>query len=1054
MATSPVLAFDVDGRPYMLEFWLMCMRLHLRCFIRDGFYLLEHTSGSLPTPATPTEPAADAGEDVQRRYRADSLAYGQWMERDTVAQRAVRALLPVEQRDHFRQVTSAQTLFDAVVRHYSSLSLATRPLQQRRPLLGEVQPLVEEESVGTCTSASAGGATSGGGGSRGGQQRQQRQPETPSPQQLREWVSQQCVPGSVDGTSIVCGDLYGLTDWRPPRHVHSKTQSGLYTLTTKPAHVAPSGQLVASCSCRLLTHQTLLWHHRLGHPSLPHLRGMHSRLLVSGLLKSLPPLPCSLAPPCLLCVEGRQRAAPHSSSFLPTTAPLQTLHMDVWGPAHIRGQDQERYFLLVVDDYTRYTMVFPLQSKADFRSGIAQLFTLPASPQHNGIAERCIGLIMEVARTFMIHAATPHFQWSFAVQYAAYQLNLWPRVSMPETLPTLHWTGEVGDASAFRVPPKWTPSPHRFLLPQGGDPVANDTAATRRSPHLETPPGFPPRPPSPPPQPVAVDSGAAEGGDTGGADSGGAGPGVADSRGAESGGAGSGGADSGGAVNPSGGGVVGVPTGAWSSCAGGAGAGYTRGTRGTKGTGGAATGGAGGTIAVGTGGIRATSAGGATAGGTGGTGAGGTGARGAGGTRAAGAGDTGATGARGAKAGGSGDTGIGQQQRSRRQETLLPLQLREWVVRRGRSGAGAWRTGAGGTGAGGSGATRGIGGAAAGGAGGTRARGLRGTGAIGAGCTGAGGARGGGAGGSRGTGAGGVGDGGSGTSQPQLPPGSPLPAPSPYPVQTGSLAERREPKSYHASPVRTVSRARLPRPPRVPGMHIMVLCPSSVPQRVALPSPLASSLPDVMDPKSDLARAASPTVTRLLATFVTDPSFESAAASALVTELVDFLATCRLDFVASLVNESESDCPPSVRGELSLGSDVLGCNTYVDEVPPPGANIVDGMWIFIAKRPPGSPPAFKGSLHKEIWLCCPPGFTGSFPEGTQWSLRRPVYGLCQASREWHDTLRTTLAALGLSHSTADPSLFLRTDPSLPPFYVLVYVDHLVFAMLKQMNKNN
>ncbi|CAI7811441.1 unnamed protein product [Closterium sp. NIES-53] len=33
--------------------------------------------------------------------------------------------------------------------------------------------------------------------------------------------------------------------------------------------------------------------------------------------------------------------------------------------------------------------------------------------------------------------------------------------------------------------------------------------------------------------------------------------------------------------------------------------------------------------------------------------------------------------------------------------------------------------------------------------------------------------------------------------------------------------------------------------------------------------------------------------------------------------------------------------------------------TYVDEVPPPRANIVDGMWIFRVKRPPGSPPAFK-----------------------------------------------------------------------------------------------
>ncbi|CAI7851621.1 unnamed protein product [Closterium sp. NIES-54] len=87
----------------------------------------------------------------------------------------------------------------------------------------------------------------------------------------------------------------------------------------------------------------------------------------------------------------------------------------------------------------------------------------------------------------------------------------------------------------------------------------------------------------------------------------------------------------------------------------------------------------------------------------------------------------------------------------------------------------------------------------------------------------------------------------------------------------------------------------------------------------------------------------------------------------------------------------------------------------------------------------------QGSLHEEIWLRRPPGFTGSFPAGTQWSLRRPVYGLREAPREWHDTLRTTLAALGFAPSTADPCLFLRTDATLPPFYVLVYVDDLVFA---------
>ncbi|CAI7786281.1 unnamed protein product [Closterium sp. NIES-54] len=139
--------------------------------------------------------------------------------------------------------------------------------------------------------------------------------------------------------------------------VSSGSLSGLHLPSFSPNLVAPP------CSCRLLSHQTLLWHRCLGHPSLPLLRGMHSRLLVSGRPKSLPPLPPSPAPPCLPCVEGRQRAAPHSSSFLPTTALLQTLHMDVWGPACVSGQGRECYFLLVVDDYMRYTTALPLCNK-------------------------------------------------------------------------------------------------------------------------------------------------------------------------------------------------------------------------------------------------------------------------------------------------------------------------------------------------------------------------------------------------------------------------------------------------------------------------------------------------------------------------------------------------------------------------------------------------------------------------------------------------------------------------------------------------------------------
>ncbi|CAI7921568.1 unnamed protein product [Closterium sp. NIES-54] len=103
----------------------------------------------------------------------------------------------------------------------------------------------------------------------------------------------------------------------------------------------------------------------------------------------------------------------------------------------------------------------------------------------------------------------------------------------------------------------------------------------------------------------------------------------------------------------------------------------------------------------------------------------------------------------------------------------------------------------------------------------------------------------------------------------------------------------------------------------------MALRPSSFPQHVVLPLPPASSLPDVPDPESYLAHSDSPTVTRVLATLFTDPSFASTAASALLTELIDFFSASRIDYFKSLVTDSESDCPSSVGGELALGCDVL-----------------------------------------------------------------------------------------------------------------------------------
>ncbi|CAI7843499.1 unnamed protein product [Closterium sp. NIES-53] len=630
----------------------------------------------------------------------------------------------------------------------------------------------------------------------------------------------------------------------------------------------------------------------------------------------LPPLLPSPAPPCLPCVEGRQRTAPHSS-FPPTTSPLQTLHMDAWGSVRVSGQDCERYFLLVVDNYTQYTTVFPLRSKVqdlpvlrlhsdrggelssdllrDFcrREGILQSFTLPASPQQNWIVERCIGLFMEVSRSSIIHAAASNFQWPFAVRYAVHQLNLWHCVSLPETLPTLRWTRKVGDASVFRV---W--GSRAFVCDTSADKLSSRAIpsvflgfppdapgwqfyhpTSRRPPPVDP---LPPQGPSPSgvsqvdPLPetvhvkVAVDSCAAKGAASGGAASGGAASGGAEPGGADPGNAKPGGAEPEGA-EPGGAESEGAESGGAEPR--GAGATSPRGAGVTAGAGG--TGGAG---AAGPGGARTR----ARDPGAGGAGAGGTSA-GSAGARDTGAGDSGAggTGVGGAEAGGA-EAG----------------------------GAGAWGAASGGTGVGFTVQRRPLFFSPPPSSLPPPASVLRQV--LSLPCS-------------------------TGLppsllsppphlSQSQLYPYSPLPVPSPYTEQADSFIELREVESCLASPIRAVRTGRrvpCPRPHPIPCTHIMTLRPSSVPLQVPLPPPPESSLPAVPDPESDLARAASPTVPRLLATVVTDPSFESAATSALFAELVEFTAASRLDYATSLVVESKSDCPPSVEGECALGTDVL-----------------------------------------------------------------------------------------------------------------------------------
>ncbi|CAI7767181.1 unnamed protein product [Closterium sp. NIES-53] len=670
---------------------------------------------------------------------------------------------------------------------------------------------------------------------------------------LQDAWADQFTPGGQRVTHRTCSQT--------GRHLATFTcrpGSSLYTVTTVSHPVTASGQVVAS-----------------------------SQVFAAASRSSPASAPCSCRP------LSHQTLAPPPWSPLPASSSRHGLPY----PSRVRGQGNERYFLLVVDDYSRYTTVFPLRRKdrgGEFSSdllrafcraeSIRQTFMLLASPQQNGIDECHIGMVMDVARTSMIHAAAPHFLWPFAVQYAAHQINLQPRVSLPETTPILRWTGNVGDASVFRVwesrafvrdastdklssravpcvflgfppdTPGWQfyhPTSHCVLSSQ--DDTFDESVsyyclfpyrtAPLPPPPLFLAPGTPPVDPLPPqgpaplgvsqvdpvqPNEVAVDSGAARGAEpadagTGGAKPGGAEPERVEPGGAEPGGAESGGAESGGAEpeRAESGGPPGVPSRREPPSLQRLHEWYIRRCCSVAGATGPAAGGASGAGAAG--GAAAAGAAGGASGAVAARGAAGAGAAGAAGPGGAGAGGTGTLGGP-AGVGVAGGAGAACPEGARTGGTRAGCAARVGAVGAARAGA------VGGTKAGG----------AVGGVAGDPS--TEGTGVVSA-----------------------VSGGAAQPrlyyvlllqqvlglppgptppllspapvqSQSQLQPASPLPGPSPYSGPNRGLTERCEPKSRPASPesrpvraVRTGRRVPRQRPPPVPGTHSMTLRPSTAP---------------------------------------------------------------------------------------------------------------------------------------------------------------------------------------------------------------------------------
>ena len=218
-----------------------------------------------------------------------------------------------------------------------------------------------------------------------------------------------------------------------------KLENGLYKFPVisnkKTAYVGITNDSTFQCSN--IENKRELWHHRLGHAATDIVtRIMHNCNVSCGKYKATVCSSCQLA--------KSHRLPTHLSSFH-ASKPLELVYTDIWGPASVTSTSGAKYFILFVDDYSRYTWLYLLQSKdqalpifkqfklqvenqfdakikclqsdngGEFRSfmsflqesGILHRFSCPYNSSQNGRVERKHRHVVETGLALLAHAGLP-----------------------------------------------------------------------------------------------------------------------------------------------------------------------------------------------------------------------------------------------------------------------------------------------------------------------------------------------------------------------------------------------------------------------------------------------------------------------------------------------------------------------------------------------------------------------------------------------------------------------------------------------------------------------
>jgi hypothetical protein len=165
------------------------------------------------------------------------------------------------------------------------------------------------------------------------------------------------------------------------------------------------------------TNMGWLWHRRLAHVGMKNLH----KLLKGEHILGLTNVRFEKDMICSACQAGKQVSVHHPhKNIMMTDRPLELLHMNLFGLIAYISIGESKYYLIIVDDYYRFTWLFSLHLV--IVEGIKHEFSSPYTPQQNGVVERKNRTLLDMARTMLYEYKTPNQFWAEAINTACYSI--------------------------------------------------------------------------------------------------------------------------------------------------------------------------------------------------------------------------------------------------------------------------------------------------------------------------------------------------------------------------------------------------------------------------------------------------------------------------------------------------------------------------------------------------------------------------------------------------------------------------------------------------------